>query len=72
MMDILEAQTSQAQSSNESDQIHVKVGMLNKLSILSNDKRGMREYCDQSELSTIRRSMREIAVIDVVSAQTWY
>ena len=72
MMGTSEAHTSQAQSSNESDQTHVKVGMLNKLSILSNDKRGMREYCDQSVLSTIRRSMREIAVIDVVNAQTWY
>ena len=72
MMDILEAHTSQAQSSNESGLTRVKVAMLNKLSILSSDKKGMKEYCDQSVLSTIRRSMREIAVIDVVNAQTWY
>ena len=72
MMDILEAHITQTQSSNESDLTRVKVAMLNRLSILSNDKKGMREYCDQSVLSTIRRSMKEIAVIDVVNDQTWY
>ena len=46
--------------------------MLSKLSILSSDKRDMKEYFDQSVLSTIRRSMKEIAVIDVVNDQTWY
>ena len=72
MMDTSETHTSQAQSSNELGLTHVKVAILNRLSILSSDKRGMKEYCDQSVLSTIRKSMREIAVIDVVNDQTWY
>ena len=72
MMDILEAHTSQAQSSNESGLTRVKVAMLNKLSILSSDKKGMKEYCDQSVQLAIRRSMSETVVIDEASDQTWY
>ena len=72
MMDILEAHTAQTQSSNESGLTHVKVAMSKMLSILSSDKKGMKECCDQSVQSTIRRSMNETAVIGEASDQTWY